>query len=179
MRSALSYAVLGLILVSALTLYPVGVYAQSTAGDFVKYSFSHSGERSGSGSLGLKVVEDFGNGTLRAEMSGSHNNADFLFRSNVPEAKFHFPYLPEIPEISHTVTRENGSITINIQKLADDEVSLQGTDWVLGVYRVTVAAEGVRNGSDMAVSLDGDLKVLTDSAVSLSRWIERSSCQSV
>ncbi len=166
MKSASMYTLICLFLISAVTVYPAYVYAQSTSsGNFVAYSFDYSGSKSGSGSLKVTVLNNFGNGTLRTELSGSLNNTDFMVKHNVAESKFHFPYLPTIPEFNQTMKRGNGTITISITRLADENVNLHDTTWVLNVSKVSITVEGVRNGKNMMASFSGDLKVFAKSSL--------------
>ncbi|HEY4698816.1 MAG TPA: hypothetical protein VIH27_00385 [Nitrososphaerales archaeon] len=165
MKIVSTYMILGIFLLSILTAYPLGVYAQNVEGSFLKYSFSHSGVKSGSGSLSLEVLDNFGNGTLRTQLTGSHNNMNFILERNVAESNFHLPYIPIIPEITQTITKGNGSISISIQKIASENVNLEGTSWVLNVSKVAISANGVRNGKNIMVNLQGDIKVLEKSGL--------------
>ena len=165
MKIVSTYMILGIFLLSILTAYPLGVYAQNVEGSFLKYSFSHSGVKSGSGSLSLEVLDNFGNGTLRTQLTGSHNNMNFILERNVAESNFHLPYIPIIPEITQTITKGNGSISISIQKIASENVNLEGTSWVLNVSKVAISGNGVRNGKNIMVNLQGDIKVLEKSGL--------------
>lgn len=136
----------------------------------MKYTFSYSGFKSdksigGSGILKLEVVENFENGTLRIAASGSLNNAEFLIRKNVAEDRFSFPYLITLPQLDQTLTRENGTITISIERLDDEEVEFRDANWVLNVSRITLQAEGTRNGKRITVNLDGTLKIFATSGL--------------
>lgn len=168
--SVLADILLSVLIVSAGIMYPFDAYAQESDGRFVEYSFTHSGStseeiREGSGNLRLAVIENFGNGTLRIEISGSLNNAEILIRNNVAEERFSFPYLVTLPHIDRTITGENGTITISTERLDDEEVDLQGTNWILNVSRITVEAEVARNGERVEVNADGELKILAVSGL--------------
>ena len=152
------------------SIYPLTVYAQESTGSFIEYSFDYSRvksdvKREGSGNLRLEVLENFGNGTLRIEKSGSLNNAEFQIKNNVAEEKFVLPYLSTLPQLDKTITRENGTISISTERLVDETVTIQGNTWVLNISRITVEAEGTRNGEDVVINAQGDLKIFAISGL--------------
>ncbi len=161
---------LSVLIVSTGIVYPVAAYAQETDERFVEYSFTYSGQkteesREGAGNLRLEVIDNFGNGSLRVEISVSMNNAEFLIRNNVAQERFSFPYLLTLPQLDLTIPRENGTITISTERLDDEEVEFQGTNWILNVSKITLEVEGTRNGERMAINADGELKILADSGL--------------
>lgn len=159
------YPLICLFLISAITVTPAYVYAQSASGDFVAYSFL-VGSGSASGDLRLTVLENFGNGTLRTEFSASMNNTDLSIKQNVAEESFHFPYVPVVPEINNqTMEQENVTIITSVTRVADEEVDFQGSTWVLNVSKVSITAEGTQNETSMSVTLTGDLKVFAKSGL--------------
>lgn len=165
MRLASVYPLICLFLISAITVTPAYVYAQSASGDFVAYSFS-VGSESASGDLRLTVLENFGNGTLRTEFSASMNNTDLSIKHNVAEGSFHFPYVPAVPEINNqTMEQENVTIITSVTRVADEEVDFQGSTWVLNVSKVSITAVGTQNETSMSVTLTGDLKVFAKSGL--------------
>ena len=121
--------------------------------------------REGSGNLRIEVLENFGNGTLRIEKSGSLNNAEFQVKNNVAEDRFILPYLSTLPQFDQTITGENGTISIRTERLVDETVTIQGTSWVLNVTRITVEAEGTRNDKDVVINAKGDLKIFAISGL--------------
>ncbi|MEE9586289.1 MAG: hypothetical protein V3W09_05235, partial [Nitrososphaerales archaeon] len=95
---------MSVLIVSTGIVYPVAAYAQETDERFVEYSFTYSGQkteesREGAGNLRLEVIDNFGNGSLRVEISVSINNAEFLIRNNVAQERFSFPYLLTLPQL--------------------------------------------------------------------------------
>ena len=121
--------------------------------------------REGSGNLRIEVLENFGNGTLRIEKSGSLNNAEFQGKGNIAEDRFILPYLSTLPQFDQTITGENGTISISTERLADETVTIQGTSWVLNVTRIMVESEGTRNDKDIVINAKGDLKIFAVSGL--------------
>ena len=165
-----SIGILLAIILSIGSMFPLTIYAQESKDSFIEYSFNYSIEKSDvnrevSGNLRIEILENFGNGTLRIEKSGSLNNAEFQVKNNVAEDRFILPYLSTLPQFNQTITRENGTISIRTERLVDETVTIQGTSWVLNVTRITVEAEGTRNDKDVVINAKGDLKIFAISGL--------------
>jgi hypothetical protein len=151
-------------------MFPLTIYAQESKDSFIEYSFNYSIEKSDvnrevSGNLRIEILENFGNGTLRIEKSGSLNNAEFQVKNNIAEDRFILPYLSALPQFDQTITGENGTISIRTERLVDETVTIQGTSWVLNVTRIMVEAEGTRNDKDVVINAKGDLKIFAISGL--------------
>ena len=165
-----SAGILLALILSIGSIYPLTVYAQESKGSFIEYSFNYSSvksdvNREGSGSLRLEVLENFGNATLRIETSGSLNNAEFQIKNNIAEERFVLPFLSTLPQLDQTIIRENGTVSIRTERLVDETVTIHETSWVLNVSRITVEAEGIRNGENVVINIQGDLKILAISGL--------------
>ena len=165
-----SIGILLAIILSIGSMFPLTIYAQESKDSFIEYSFNYSIEKSDvnrevSGNLRIEILENFGNGTLRIEKSGSLNNAEFQVKNNVAEDRFILPYLSALPQFDQTITGENGTISIRTERLVDETVTIQGTSWVLNVTRIMVEAEGTRNDKDVVINAKGDLKIFAISGL--------------
>ena len=165
-----SIGILLAIILSIGSMFPLTIYAQESKDSFIEYSFNYSIEKSDvnrevSGNLRIEILENFGNGTLRIEKSGSLNNAEFQVKNNIAEDRFILPYLSALPQFDQTITGENGTISIRTERLVDETVTIQGTSWVLNVTRITVEAEGTRNDKDVVINAKGDLKIFAISGL--------------
>ena len=165
-----SIGILLAIILSIGSMFPLTIYAQESKDSFIEYSFNYSIEKSDvnrevSGNLRIEILENFGNGTLRIEKSGSLNNAEFQVKNNIAEDRFILPYLSALPQFDQTITGENGTISIRTERLVDETVTIQGTSWVLNVTRIMVEAEGTRNDKDVVINAKGDLKIFAISGL--------------
>ena len=165
-----SIGILLAIILSIGSMFPLTIYAQESKDSFIEYSFNYSIEKSDvnrevSGNLRIEILENFGNGTLRIEKSGSLNNAEFQVKNNIAEDRFILPYLSALPQFDQTITGENGTISIRTERLADETVTIQGTSWVLNVTRITIEAEGTRNDKEIVNNVEGELKIFAISGL--------------
>ena len=165
-----SIGILLAIILSIGSMFTLTIYAQESKDSFIEYSFNYSIEKSDvnrevSGNLRIEILENFGNGTLRIEKSGSLNNAEFQVKNNIAEDRFILPYLSALPQFDQTITGENGTISIRTERLVDETVTIQGTSWVLNVTRIMVEAEGTRNDKDVVINAKGDLKIFAISGL--------------
>ncbi|MCL4436548.1 MAG: hypothetical protein M1503_03955 [Thaumarchaeota archaeon] len=103
---------------------------------------------------------------MKTELSASMNNTDLAVKQNVAEKTFHFPYVPAVPEFTNqTMERENITIITSVKRIADEQVRLHGSTWVLNVSKVTITAKGTQNETSMSATITGDLKVFAKSGL--------------
>ncbi len=141
-------------------------FAQVSNGDFVEYSFSFAGNLresgDGEGIVRLEVAELNDDGTIRIELSGSLDDLEYSVKKNVEEDSFSFPRLTSPPEIEQSLSRDNGSIAIALERLPDEEFRFQGSDWTLNVSRVSIALTGPNEES---LDVDGILRIFSISGI--------------
>ena len=165
MTEKLALAIAVFILASSLLNFVSIVHAQKNEGDYVDYSFNYSlaGQsqtKKGEGTFREEIIEDLGNGTLRVKYSGTLNNAVFMLEKNIPEGKFHFPYIPELKDETKTFKIRNSTFTITITRLPAETLQFQGSKYTLNVSKVEVSSEVVAKSGIRTINATGILKVM-------------------
>lgn len=157
-----SLTIVAILILGSIASRPA--LAQVSEGDFVEYSFSHSGNfdeiGEGNGRFRLEVIDQYENGTLRVGISGSMNDLEFSLRKNIEDGLFSFPSLVSPPEIRQTVEADNGSLAVTVQRLPDEEFSFQASSWILNVSRINIEVRGPKS-----VDVDGILKIFSISGL--------------
>jgi len=153
------------ILASSLLNRVSIVHAQKNDGDYVNYSFNYSvtGQsqtKKGEGTFREEIIEDLDNGTIRVKYSGTVKNAVFMLEKNVPEEKFHFPYIPEMKDGTKIFKVRNSTFTITITKLPAETLQFQGSTYTLNVSKVEVFSEVVAKREIHTSNVTGILKVM-------------------
>jgi hypothetical protein len=149
---------------------PLFVYAQESEKTYLEYSFAYSGAvhdetKNGFGNLRMAILDNYDNGTIRTEFSGSINNAEFNIRNNMDESKFNYPYLPTLPPIEQTISGENGSIKLKIERLDDENIEITGSIWNLNVSNIELNANVIRNGEQASINAKIEVKILSISGL--------------